>query len=69
MDWRWWKLAKERGVRCAINPDAHRVEGFADLWYGVGQARKGWLERDDVLNCLPRAEVETALRVKRAAGG
>lgn len=65
MDWRWWKLAKEKGVRCAINPDAHRVEGFRDLWYGVSQARKGWLERGDVVNCLPLAEVEAALRVKR----
>ena len=61
MDWRWWKLAKERGVKCAINPDAHRVEGFADLWYGVSQARKGWLEKSDVVNCLGRAEVERAL--------
>ena len=65
MDWRWWHLAKEKGVRCAINPDAHRVEGLQDLWFGVAQARKGWLTRADVVNCLPLGQVEKALAAKR----
>ncbi|MBV9128232.1 MAG: histidinol-phosphatase, partial [Verrucomicrobia bacterium] len=65
MDWRWWKRAKERGVKCAINPDAHRVAGLQDLWFGVAQARKGWLERADVVNCLPLGKIEKALRAKR----
>jgi DNA polymerase (family 10) len=65
LDWRWWKHAKEKGVLCAINPDAHRTDGFQDLWFGVSQARKGWLTKSDVMNCLPLAEVESALRVKR----
>ncbi|MBV9657639.1 MAG: DNA polymerase/3'-5' exonuclease PolX [Verrucomicrobia bacterium] len=65
MDWRWWKRAKERGVKCAINPDAHRVSGLQDLWFGVAQARKGWLERADVVNCLPLGKIEKALRAKR----
>ena len=66
MDWRWWHLAKEKGVKCAINPDAHRTEGLQDLWFGVAQARKGWLTRADVVNCLPLGEIEEALRAKRA---
>ena len=65
MDWRWWHLAREKGVRCAINPDAHRVEGLQDLWFGVAQARKGWLTRGDVVNCLPLGQVEAALAAKR----
>ncbi len=65
MDWRWWHLAKEKGVRCAINPDAHRTDGLQDLWFGVTQARKGWLTRADVVNCLPLGQVEKALAVKR----
>ncbi len=69
MDWRWWHLAKEKGVRCAINPDAHRVEGLQDLWFGVAQARKGWLTRADVVNCLPLGQVETALGAKRGKMG
>jgi DNA polymerase (family 10) len=52
LDWRWCKYAKEKGVKFVICPDAHMVEGFADVFYGVGIARKGWLEKGDVLNCL-----------------
>jgi DNA polymerase (family 10) len=53
MDWRWWPLAKAKGVKCAINPDAHHPSQFQYLWFGIGTARKGWLTRDDVVNCLP----------------
>ena len=69
LDWRWWHLAKEKGVKCAINPDAHRTEGLQDLWFGVTQARKGWLTRADVVNCLPLGKIEEVLRAKRAAHG
>jgi DNA polymerase (family 10) len=65
MDWRWWKLAKEKGVKCAINPDAHNTASLQFLHFGVLQARKGWLTRDDVINCLPLGEIEEALAVKR----
>ena len=65
MDWRWWKLAKEKGVLCAINPDAHSTDGLQVLHFGVLQARKGWLTRADVVNCLPLGEIEEALAVKR----
>ena len=65
MDWRWWKLAKEKGVRTSINPDAHSTQGLQDLYFGVRSARKGWLERDDVINTLPLAEVEKLLASKR----
>ena len=65
MDWRWWPLAKEKGVKCSINPDAHTVFGLQDLIYGVGIARKGWLTKTDVVNCLPLGKVEAALAAKR----
>ncbi|MBV9645598.1 MAG: DNA polymerase/3'-5' exonuclease PolX, partial [Verrucomicrobia bacterium] len=52
LDWRFWKAAREQGVRCAINPDAHSVRGLQDLWFGIQTARKGWLTRHDVVNCL-----------------
>jgi DNA polymerase (family 10) len=65
LDWRWWSRAKERGVKCVINPDAHRVERLHDLWFGIGIARKGWLTKDDVMNCLPLPKIESALRTKR----
>jgi DNA polymerase (family 10) len=65
MDWRWWPLAKEKCVKCVINPDAHTVYGLQDLHYGVGIARKGWLEKADVVNCLPLGKIETVLAAKR----
>jgi len=61
MDWRWWKLAKEKGVKCAINPDAHDTGGLQYLHFGVRIARKGWLEREDIVNCLPLADIEKLL--------
>ena len=65
LDWRWWPLAKQKGVKCVINPDAHRTERLQDLWFGIGIARKGWLTKDDVVNCLPLGKIEHALRLKR----
>ena len=65
LDWRWWPLAKQKGVKCVINPDAHRTERLQDLWFGIGIARKGWLAKDDVMNCLPLGKIEVALRAKR----
>jgi DNA polymerase (family 10) len=64
LDWRWWPLAKQKGVKCVINPDAHRTARLQDLWFGIGIARKGWLTKDDVVNCLPLGKIEKALRAK-----
>lgn len=50
LDWRMIKYAKEKGVTICINPDAHNTDGLDDVRYGIGIARKGWLEADDVLN-------------------
>src|SRR5213083_3503048 len=65
LDWRWWPMAKQKGVKCVINPDAHRVERLQDLWFGIGIARKGWLTKDDVMNCLPLGKIEAELKRKR----
>jgi DNA polymerase (family 10) len=65
LDWRWWPMAKQKGVKCVINPDAHRAERLQDLWFGIGIARKGWLTKDDVMNCLPSEKIERALAANR----
>src|SRR5437773_5422071 len=64
LDWRWWPMAKQKGVKCVINPDAHRAERLQDLWFGIGIARKRWLTKDDVMNCLPLGKIEKALATK-----
>lgn len=65
LDWRWWRLAKEKGVKCVINPDAHSTQGLQNLYFGVGAARKGWLTVKDVINCLSLSKVTGALAAKR----
>jgi len=50
MDWRWWHRARDKGVLCSINPDAHKTEQLQFLHFGVRLARKGWLRREDVIN-------------------
>jgi len=62
LDWRFWKRAKELGVRCAINPDAHSVPDLQYLAIGIGIARKGWLTKADAINCLPMKDAEKALK-------
>lgn len=47
------RMAKEMGVKLSIASDAHSVEGLALMRFGVDQARRGWLEAKDVINCLP----------------
>ena len=65
MDWRWWPLAKEKGVKCAINPDAHSTAGIQDLVFGIHIARKGWLTKADVINTLPLGKIENVLVARR----
>jgi DNA polymerase (family 10) len=57
MDWRLWRKAAERGLRCAINPDAHETGGLAHVRAGVNAARKGGLAREQVLNTWTREAV------------
>lgn len=57
MDWRLWRRAAERGLMCSINPDAHRTEQLSYFEAGVNVARKGWLTKEQVLNCRECAGV------------
>jgi DNA polymerase (family 10) len=61
------RMAKDEGVLVAISSDAHGVDGFDVLRYGVGQARRGWLEKGDVLNARPLAELQRYLRPMQLA--
>ena len=67
MDWRWWRRARDLGVLCSINPDAHSVARLHHIGLGVRLARKGWLRRQDILNTRSRAEVEIFLKTPKAA--
>jgi DNA polymerase (family 10) len=57
MDWRLWRRAAERGLMCSINPDAHSTAGLSYFAAGVNVARKGWLQKEQILNCRDCAGV------------
>lgn len=46
------KMAKEMGIKLTIGSDAHNKKELIDIQFGVYQARRGWLEKEDVLNAL-----------------
>lgn len=56
------KAAKELGVRIAISTDAHSTAALDCMRFGVDQARRGWLEPDDVINTRPLAELKKLLK-------
>ena len=62
IDWRYQKQARQKGVLISIDPDAHAAAGLGELAYGVGIARKGWLEADNVLNTRDITEIRQYLR-------
>jgi DNA polymerase (family 10) len=59
------QMAKDEGVLVAISSDAHSVQDFDNLIYGVGQARRGWLAKDDVLNTRGLKALRTLLQRAR----
>ena len=55
------QMARDEGVLVSIDSDSHNTFDFANLRYGVGQARRGWLERNNVLNTRDLAELRQLL--------
>jgi DNA polymerase (family X) len=58
------KLAKDLGVKIAVSTDAHSVAELDFMRFGIGQARRGWLEADDVLNTRPLSGLKKLLQRK-----
>ncbi len=56
------QVARAQGVLVAINSDAHQVDALDHLGFGVGQARRGWLEKDDVLNTRSLPQLRKLLK-------
>lgn len=64
LDWRWHQYALDKGVWLSINPDAHRIDGFLDMHYGVLVARKGGLYKERCLNALSLSEIKQVFKLK-----
>lgn len=58
IDWRWIWYCLEKNVKISINPDAHHMAGFHDMYYGVCAARKGMLSKEFCLNALSLDELK-----------
>ena len=56
------RMAKQHGVKIVINTDSHHTSHLAKLGYGVTQARRAWLTKDDVLNTLPAQRFAAAMK-------
>ncbi len=56
------RAARRKGCKFTISTDAHRQSHFANMRYGVITARRGWLEKGDVMNTRPLKEFEQLLR-------
>ncbi len=61
------RMCKERGVKVVISTDSHSTGNLNYMKYGVTMARRGWLEKKDVLNTLPVQEFLKGLRPKPSA--
>ena len=58
--------AKEAGVKVAINSDAHHALQYGLMQFGVATARRGWLEKGDVINCMTPKALLKFLRSMKA---
>jgi DNA polymerase (family 10) len=57
-------MCKDRGVKVVISTDSHNAGTLEFIRYGVTMARRGWLEKKDVINTLPTEQFLAALRAK-----
>ncbi len=58
------KLAKERGVKVILGSDAHFIANLPFMRFGIATARRGWLEKKDILNTYSTHDIEKILGVK-----
>lgn len=65
IDWRWVHYAIEKGVMLSINPDAHNMEGYKDMYYGLLAGRKGGLTKEMCLNAMNLEEISKYFEERR----
>ena len=63
------RMCKKKGVKVVISTDSHNTANLSFIRYGVTMARRGWLEKRDVINTLPVKEFLAALRAKPSGAG
>jgi DNA polymerase (family 10) len=61
LDWRWIEYSIDQNVMLSINPDAHEMQGYHDMHYGIAVARKGGLTKNMTFNAFDLVEMEAYL--------
>lgn len=56
------KIAKDMGIKFAISTDSHNTNGYNNMSYGIGQARRGWIEANDVINTKSVKELKQLIK-------
>lgn len=67
LDWRWVRYAMDQGVMLSINPDAHEMDGYSDMKYGVLAGRKGGLTKEMTLNALSKDEISEYFEKRKSS--
>ncbi len=65
IDWRWIPYCLEKGVMISINPDAHQLKGYHDMYYGTQVARKGLLTKEMCFNSKTLSEIESYFQSRK----
>jgi DNA polymerase (family 10) len=65
LDAEWARKAKKAGAKISINTDAHHYKEYSDMELGVATARRGWLEKEDVINTFSAKEIDQFFKSKK----
>ena len=66
IDWRWVHKALDKGLILSINPDAHEIAGYNDMYYGVCVGRKGGLTKAQTFNAWPLEKISSYFAERKA---
>jgi DNA polymerase (family 10) len=69
LDGGWARRARAAGGRCTVSSDAHSTLDYDNIWLGIGSARRGWLEKDDVVNTRRLDELRAVLPGRQTSEG
>lgn len=69
LDWRWVRYALDQGVKLAINPDAHEMDGYHHMRFGLLAGRKGGLTKEMCFNALSLEEISKHFEERKAKTG
>jgi len=68
-DWEFMKKASARGILISLGTDAHAIEGFDDIEYGLVMAKKAWISKEGILNSMTGEEIDEFFKRRKTKKG